>query len=101
MEEYTKTELLTIMKAYMSLEKNMINSDLMDKAYDLLKIKSTINTPGSKVLAINRFVICNYQEILDMLSKPDDVPIPTQIIKTIEKVEKKLKPKPKKTIRKR
>jgi hypothetical protein len=98
--EYTKEELLKIMEAYVSLDKGYINNDLLSKAYDLLKTKSDTSSPQSKIMEINRLVIGNYHEIMDVLSKADEIPITSPIInKAVKIIKKKLKAK--KIIRKK
>lgn len=86
---YTKEDLLVILEAFIALERNMTDGQLLDRAYDLLKDKPSIHTPSSKILAINRFVICNYMEILDVVSKHPDVPV--EVFDAVKKVEKKVK----------
>lgn len=65
MENISKTDLKFIMNVYKQIEKNTFINSKVNEAYDKLPehLRSTIITPNGKIMAINRFVIMNFQDI--------------------------------------
>lgn len=81
----TKDNLKKIMLAYVELEDGIVNQSHINEAYQLLPNKTSFNTPRSRILGINTFVIMNYKEIQEDLTKSDievspDTLNPTSVI---------------------
>ncbi len=69
METIKKNDLRYILNVYDQLKNDMKISNRVDKAYNKLpeNLKSNMITPQGKILAINRFVLFNYNKILEKL----------------------------------
>ena len=69
METIKKNDLRYILNVYDQLKNDMRISNRVEKAYNKLpeNLKSNMITPQGKILAINRFVLFNYNKILEKL----------------------------------
>ena len=69
METIKKNDLRYILNVYDQLKNDMKISHRVEKAYNKLpeNLKSNMITPQGKILAINRFVLFNYNKILEKL----------------------------------
>jgi|ADurb_Cas_01_Slu_FD_contig_31_3597354_length_977_multi_3_in_0_out_0_3 mRNA-degrading endonuclease HigB of HigAB toxin-antitoxin module len=69
METIKKNDLRYILNVYDQLKNDMKISNRVEKAYNKLpeNLKSNMITPQGKILAINRFVLFNYNKILEKL----------------------------------
>ena len=81
-----KESLQKIMKAYNQLEKNVRINTVVDDAYEALpkELQSSIITPIGKIQAINRYVITNYNNIMNDINssnEPDVLDVVQEIIK--------------------
>jgi hypothetical protein len=77
MENITKQSALRILGIFGEINKGFINPIRIDEGYRLLpvELQSTVTNQNAKILAINRFVILNNKELMDIIAMPDDAEI--------------------------
>lgn len=102
MENLTKQQLQRIINVYDTLNRNMVINNDVNEVYDWLPNKAEVSNPISRVREINRFVILNYNDIMNEINAPDleVLEVPEVITKTKQTdtnvVVIKMKPKTKK-----
>lgn len=71
-----KQDLKVILDVYNELERNIVNRDHVNAAYELLPTKMDLSNDKTRIMAIKRFVMLNYQDIQDYLNTPDEIKKP-------------------------